>query len=270
MLALRTFHRMPTQNGSRPLLPSYKQIQRTWLLLLALMILLPCTKATAASTAEALLQDGAKAYRGGDYIHSIISFQAAAQRQPATGTLQNLGLAEWQQGRLGEAVLSWEQALWLDPFNKAARGNLRFARRTAQIESPDLAWYEVTSSWLPVNWWAWSATLSLWLAVGMGILPGIFRVRKAAWHQAVAALGLAVFLLTLPAHLGTETRSRIAFVLQKDTPLRLTPTEDAQFVTRLAAGEPARLERMRGRFLLVRTGRALGWLEKGELGFVCP
>lgn len=270
MLIRGIFHLVPTENGFGPLLPSCKQIRRAWLLLVAWLLLLSCPNAPAASSAEALFRDGSTAYRGGDYIHAIISFQAAAQRQPTTGTLQNLGLAEWQQGRVGDAVLSWEQALWLDPFNKAARGNLRFARRTAQIESPDLVWYEVASSWLPVNWWAWSATLSLWLAVGMGVLPGIFRVRKAAWHQAVAALGLAVFLLTLPAHVGIETRSRIGFVLQKDTPLRLTPTEDAQFVTRLAAGEPARLERTRGRFLLVRTGRALGWLEKGELGFVCP
>lgn len=224
----------------------------------------------AASPADALFQDGLTAYRAGDFAHAALAFRAAANRKPATGTLQNLGLAEWQQGRAGTAVLAWEQALWLDPFNRAAHSNLRFARRAAQLEAPDLTWYEVASSWLPVNWWAWSASLSLWLAVGMGTLPGIFRLRKAAWHQAAAAVGLAIFLLSLPAHLGIETRSSLGFVLEKDTPLRLTPTQDAQLITRLAAGEPARLERVRGRYLLVRTGRALGWLEKGELGFVCP
>jgi tetratricopeptide (TPR) repeat protein len=226
--------------------------------------------AFSASTTEALFRDGVNAYRAGDYPHAAIAFQAVANHQPGSGAYQNLGLAEWQQGRVGQAVLAWERALWLAPFNRAARNDLRFARRMSQLESPDLAWYEVASSWLPMNWWAWIASLSLWLAVGMGILPGIFRVRKAAWHQAVAALGLAVFLLSLPAHVGITTRSRIGFVLQKDTPLRLTPTHEAQMITQLAPGEPIRLERARGNYLLVRASRSLGWVEKSQLGFISP
>ena len=168
------------------------------------------------------------------------AFRQSVTLQPASGALQNLGNAEWQRHRTGAAILAWEQALWLDPFNQSARQNLRFARKTAQLEAPDLAWYEVISTWLPVSWWAWIAGVSLWLAVGMVLLPGILRRRKATWHQAIAALGLMVFLLSVPAHIGVETRSRIGFVLQKDTPLRLTPTLEAQAVTRLAAGEPAR------------------------------
>jgi hypothetical protein len=126
------------------------------------------------------------------------------------------------------------------------------------------------STWLPVNWWAWIAGLTFWLAVGAGTLPGILRWRKAAWQQAVAALALAVFLLSLPAQLGVDTRSRIGFVLLKDTPLRLTATHEAQFVTRLSAGDPARLERVRGNFLLIRTSRAVGWVEKDQFGLICP
>ena len=114
--------------------------------------------------------------------------------------------------------------------------DLRFARKTAQLEAPELAWYEVISTWLPGNWWAWIAGASLWLAVGMVMLPGILRWRKATWHQAVAAFCLMVFLLSIPAYIGLHTRSRLGFVLQPDTVLRLTPTVEAQAVTRLAAG----------------------------------
>ena len=221
-----------------------------------------------ASPARALFQTGSAAYRAGQFSVAAIAFRQAAELQPASGTLQNLGSAEWQLGNTGTAVLAWEQALWLDPLNASARENLRFARKTAQLESPELAWYEVVSTWLPVNWWAWLAGSSLWLAVGLVLLPGIFRLRKQAWHQAVAALGFAIFLLSVPAHLGVDTRSRIGFVLKKDTPLRLTPTREAQAVTRLAAGEPARLERARGDFLLIRTSRTRGWVERGELGLL--
>jgi hypothetical protein len=120
-----------------------------------------------------------------------------------------------------------------------------------------------------VNCWGWMASLSLWLAVGLGLLPGLLHWHKVAWQQAVAAFVLVVFLLSLPALLGVDTRSRIGFVLQKDTPLRLTPTDDAQYITRLAAGEPARLERTHGHFCLVRTNRALGWVVQEQFGLIC-
>jgi tetratricopeptide (TPR) repeat protein len=222
----------------------------------------------AASPARALFQTGSAAYRAGEYSVAAIAFRQAAQLRPASGTLQNLGSAEWQLGSAGNAILAWEQALWLDPLNRSARENLRFARKTAQLESPELAWYEVVSTWLPVNWWAWLAGSSLWLAVGLVMLPGIFRLRKQAWHQALAAFGFAIFLLSVPAHIGVDTRSRIGFILKKDTPLRLTPTGEAQPVTRLAAGEPARLERVRGDYLLIRTSRASGWVERAEFGSI--
>ncbi len=218
----------------------------------------------------ALFQAGVTAYRAADYAQAAEAFRQSVALQPASGALQNLGNAEWQRRRTGDAILAWEQALWLDPFNESARQNLRFARKTAQLEAPELAWYEVISTWLPVSWWAWIAGGSLWLAVGVGILPGILRRRKATWHQAVAALALMVFLLSIPALFGVQTRARIGFVLQKDTPLRLTPTLEAQAVTRLAPGDPARWVRARGNYVLIRTSRTLGWVEADQFGLTCP
>jgi len=223
---------------------------------------------SAASPAE-LFHDGVTAFRANDYSDAIKAFRQSANLQPAAGTLQDLGLAEWHRGHAGTAILSWEQSLWLDPFNTAARGNLRYARKIAQLEATDLTWYEVVSTWLPANWWAWIAGISFWVAVGMVLLPGIFRLPKASWHQAVAALGLTIFLLSIPAHIGVHTRARIGFVQQKDTPLRLTPTKEAEFVTRLAAGEPARLERQHGQFLLIRTSRSVGWVEREQFTLIC-
>ena len=236
---------------------------------LLLLAALACPGRACASTPETLFGDGATAYRAGDYPRAAEAFRLSVALQPASGTLQNLGNAEWQRHRTGAAIFAWEQALWLDSFNQSARQNLGFARKTVQLEAPDLAWYEVVSTWLPVGWWAWIAGVSLWLAVAMGILPGILRRRKATWHQAIAALGLMVFLLSVPAHVGVVTRSRIGFALQKDTPLRLTPTRDAQTVTRLAAGEPARLVRRHGDYVLIRTNRTLGWVERSQFGLTC-
>ncbi len=237
--------------------------------MLALLFSDPATPCAAARL-DALFREGTQAYQAGDYVRAARAFGEAASRRPSTGSLQNLGNAQWQRGETGPAIVAWERALWLDAFNGSARNNLRFARKVAQLEAPELSWYEVVSTWLPTDWWAWIAGASVWLALGMFLLPGIFRRRKAAWHQAVAALGLMVFLLSVPAHLGVYTRSRLGFVVEKDAPLRLTPTQEAQALTRLSPGEPARVQRARGPYLLVRTNRALGWVERGQFCLICP
>jgi hypothetical protein len=100
------------------------------------------------------------------------------------------------------------------------------------------------------------------------LLPNIFRWRRSGWHQALAAAGFAVFLLTLPVMAGVHTRAKIGVVLAPDTPLRLTPTGDAQSIARLAPGETARLERERGRYLFVRTTTMTGWIDRAQFGLI--
>ena len=250
--------------------PSPHLVPRPSPLGLLFLILLAAAHPLPAASPDALFRDGANAYRAGDYPHAAEAFRLSVSLQPSSGALQNLGNAEWQCRRVGAAILAWEQALWLDPFSHSAHQNLRFARKSAQLEAPELAWYEVVSTWLPVNWWAWIAGATFWLAVGMATLPGILRRRKATWQQAIAAVALMIFLLSVPALVGVQTRARIGFVQQNDTPLRFTPTREAQAITRLAAGDPARCLRARGNYLLIRTGRTLGWIEHAQLGLTCP
>jgi hypothetical protein len=247
--------------------PGFARIIRT---LAACVFLIAAAAVHADNAPTVLFNEGVQAYEAGDYSRASRLFRKSASSQPAAGTLQNLGNAEWQRGEVGAAVLAWEQALWVDALDHAARQNLNYARRATDLEAPDLAWHEAVSTWLPVNVWAWISGASLWAAVGMVILPGVFRRPRAPWHQAAAALGLTVFLLSLPAHVGVQSRTAIGFILHKDTPLRLTPTVESEVITRLPAGAPARLERVRGRFALVRTSRTQGWIETQQLGLICP
>lgn len=209
---------------------------------------------------------GVFAYEHSNYPDAVLEFRKAAGISPCTGAFQNLGNAEWQRGRTGPAIQAWEQALYIDPWNVSARQSLQFARKTAQLEAPQLGWFEVVASWLPLNSWVWIAGASLWAAVGMLTLPGILRLKRQGWHQAVAALGFAVFLLSMPAHLGTHTRTRQGFVMLNNTSLRLTPTGEAQEVTKLTSGDPVRVERTRGEYILVRGSQGRGWLHQDETG----
>jgi len=226
--------------------------------------------AFSSPSPDPLFAQATNAYARREYAQAAAALRSLAARAPASGTLQNLGNAEWQLGRVGEAILAWEQALWIDPYNSGAKNNLSFARLTAQLEAPELTWYEVISTWLPLNAWPWIAGCTLWLAVGMVLLPGILGQAKAAWHQAVAAFSLMLFLLSLPGQAGIYSRRSLGVVLAPETELRLTPTRHAQILSRLAPGEPVRVRREKGSYVLVRTSRFTGWIEQKQLGLICP
>ncbi len=233
-----------------------------------LVLLVPAARAEVTSPAETAFHSGVHAYQNDDFTSAAEAFREAATETPAAGSFQNLGNAEWQRGRVGPAILAWEQSLWLSPADTNAVNNLKFARAAAQIEAPELTWYEDVSTWMPSGWWAVVTALSLWLVADMVALPGIFRCRRTGWQQALAALGLTLLLLSLPAHAGWHTRSKIGFVLEPNTPLRLTPTELAEELTRVGAGEPGRCERTLGEYYLVRFRNGAGWLTREEFGLV--
>lgn len=234
-----------------------------WLSLLPLILSGALNPGIAAEPAFA---QGLEAARAGDHGRAGEAFQSALAAQPAAGTLRNVGLVNWRSGQTGKAILCWEQSAWLDPFDGAARNNLRFARDAAQIEPPELTWCELSSTWLPARVWAGILCGCLWLAVGIMVLPGVLRLPKARWHAVVAALGLGAFLLSLPPNLGVVTRGRLGIVLEKKTGLRLTPTKESEIVAMLAPGEAARWLRQRGDYCLVRTPHGTGWIQRGQFG----
>lgn len=243
-------------------------MSRTKTFLFVVLAFLISGTAGRAESASDFFSLGTDAFRAEKYEKAAEYFGLAAVAAPSAGAWHNLGNAEWQLGQSGPAILAWERAEWLDPFSANPRANLRFARKARLLDNPELAWYEICSTWLPVNAWPWLACVSFWVAIALVVLPGIFRPRLAGWHQALAAAGFAVFLLTLPAMYGVQTRSRMGVVLPRETPLRLTPTSEGQTIARLPAGETARLERERGHFLYVRSGAGAGWVARGEFGLI--
>ena len=236
---------------------------------LLLAALLFAVHVSRAATND-LFAQGVELSRAGQFPEAAAAFEKSAQARPATGTLVNLGIAEWRRGRAGAAILAWEQARWIDPFDSRAGADLKFARQAAQLDGPQLKWFEAASAWLPPDAWPWFAGASLWLAAGLMTLPGILRRRKAGWQQALAALAFGFFLFSMTANLGVVSRTQVGFVLKKSAPLLLTPTREAETISTLAAGEPARRLRTRGNYYFIRTAFAAGWISRDQFGLICP
>jgi len=223
-----------------------------------------CVIENSRAAENKFFAQGVEAYRAGQFPEAAMAFEQSAQISPAAGTLVNLGIAQWQRGHAGAAILAWEQARWIDPFDSRASANLKFARQVAQVDPPQLKWFETASTWLPPNAWVWLAGASLWLAVGALVLPGIFRRRKSGWHQTLASLAGGFFIFSLTASLGVVSRAQTGFVVKKNAPLRLTPTRDSEVVSTLTAGEPARRLRVGGNYFFIRTAGGAGWVVRDE------
>lgn len=225
-----------------------------------------CAAKTSPAETNDFFARGLELGRTGQFPEAAAAFEKSGRQQPAVGTLVNLGLAEWQRGHAGTAILSWERARWIDPFDARARQNLAFARQVAQVDAPQLNWFETTSTWLPPGAWVWLAGASLWLAVGAMVLPPVFRRKKSGWQQTLAAVGLGVFLAALTANVGVVSRTSLGFVLKKNAPLLLTPTRNGEVVSTLSAGEAARRLRTRGSYDFIQTAGGSGWIERGAFG----
>lgn len=235
------------------------------LILLAVILSSP---AGFAGEAESRFTSGLDNYQAGKFSEAAADFEKAARIQPSAGAWVNLGLTEWQRGHAGTAILAWERARWIDPFNAAARQNLKLARTVAQVDEPAWKWFERTSIWLPPNAWVWLAGASLWLTAGALTLPGLFRRPRSGWQQWLAALGFGIFLLCLSANLGVISRTNLGFVVKKGAPLLLVPAKTSETITTLPAGEPVRSLKVRGSYHFVKTTSGSGWIEEKDLGFV--
>ncbi len=215
------------------------------------------------------------AYASGDYAEAAYQLRELAVAGPwSHGALHNLGNAEWKVSRPGYAVLAWERARALNPSDRNTIANLRFARSQGQLVVPEKPWFEQYSEWLAPSVWLAAASVGLWGGITLLVLPRLFGTRRVDWHQALAALLLAAFLLSVPALIGLQTRRQVGVILEEETPLRLSPTRDGEArdsLGKLAAGEVARLESARGEYFYVRAeGDRAGWVHRREFAKVWP
>jgi tetratricopeptide (TPR) repeat protein len=238
--------------------------------LIFLMAALFTMEISRATTTNYFFTQGMELSRAGQFPEAAAAFENSVKQKPSSGALLNLGIAEWQRGHAGAAILAWEQARWIDPFDERAAQNLKFAREVAQVDEPQLKWSEAASTWLPPDAWVWITGASLWLAVGALVLPRFFRWKKTGWQQALAALGCVVFIFAMAANIGVVSRTNLGFVLQKNAELKLTPTREGEVISTLNAGEPARKLRTRGNYFFIRTTGVSGWIEQSEFYLVCP
>jgi hypothetical protein len=229
-------------------------------LLFLLAWLGPVVAAETPSAAES-------AYAKGDFVGAATAWTEEMGVEGVTaGRLAALGNAEWRLGRKGRAMVCWERALRLDPWDPVALAGIRHAQGAGGVERPAATWTEVYASVLPNDAWWLLGLGSFWCALLCVAFPR-WRGRPASEANHRARLGaLTLLALSLPGIWGGRSLEQRAVIRRTEVSLRLTPTRLGEPLSGLDEGDVVRVDRpFNGHVRVVTADGKTGWVRSGEL-----
>ncbi len=211
--------------------------------------------------------DGAAAYKRGDYVQAVELWQAQAQQEGVhADLLAALGNAEWKLGRKGRAVLCWERALLLNPRDPVALAGIQHAKSVGGTDRPTPTWYETYASFLTSDSWLIIATLSFWTVIFCIVKPQLQGRPLSVWNERFLVIAATLLVLSIPGLLGAHTNAHRAVIKQSEIALRLTPTKLGESIQTTSEGDVVRTDRQLNGHVRVITGSGkAGWVRIEEI-----
>ncbi len=213
-----------------------------WKLVLALLLLAvlpvqaqPVTKAAADS-----------AYAQERYQQAIHLYEQLLRKGGDADLYYNLGNAYYRTDNMTRAVLNYERALLLSPGDEDIRFNLQMAqsktidRITPETEMFFVTWYRSLVNLMSVDAWAWTALVSLAVAIVLALVylfVDVVWLRKTGFFGALAL----VFVFFLSNLFAWQQRDRLmhrtgAIVVTPAVPVRSTPAKNGTTLFTLHEG----------------------------------
>lgn len=212
------------------------------------------------------------AHQSGDLPNAIATYQQLLdQEHTAPELLNNLGLAYYQQGELGEAILYFERALRLAPNDEDAHHHLAAAQQriVVPIESQEpialvQIWQNTYRFLTPVGW-ALLAFVLLTIAAGLTI-RAIFQGHARSFPPNIRwSIGF-VALAVLPLVLGHARRAdhldqSRAVILAPQVGLRAHPELSSPETELISEGNTLRILNQRRDWVQVALPNYMvGWI----------
>lgn len=213
-----------------------------------------------------------RAFHEGDYQGAALHFERLVELGAGSADVWfNLGAAHYRAGRKGHAAWAWENALRVDPGDEEARAALErlreeLPRAEVRIQAPLLDELgarldgDLAAIFLLFGWGFGCAFLAL----------GRLRSARRGLASGLAALALLVAAVGAAGLYLVERNLRAGWaVVLEPVDLRAAPHGEAETVRALAEGARVRIERLEGRWALLRAGAGPGgWVPAEALGKV--
>ena len=241
----------------------------------AIAICLIRVDAVCASEAlVALYNRGNEYYRAGDFDAAISAYERVIAQGLNNGEVYyNLGNAYFKNAQLGRAILSYERALKLMPSDRDVLANLQFANaQKIDRESEDevnilTRVLQAIFAFFTLNTLAVMVCAFVFLIGGVAVCWIFVPVRRLLWGGLLVVfvgglLGSAA-MLAFKAYQHSIPK---AIILVDEAIGRSGPGTDFLQVFALHEGTKVEIERVEGRWLLVRLRSGLGgWIEARAL-----
>ncbi|WP_303030309.1 M48 family metallopeptidase [uncultured Duncaniella sp.] len=161
-------------------------------ILFAILLLIGATSLRAAESP--LISQADSAYNADDFRQAADIYLNVIQQQgPSAKLYYNLGNTYYRLGEMGNAILSYERALRLDPSDDDVRNNLAFVNARITDRPGERGTFlgnalDAVSAYMHSNTWAWVA-FSLFVITLVALMAYLFsniiKVRKLGFFGGI-------------------------------------------------------------------------------------
>jgi len=216
---------------------------------------------------------GNEAYAEGKYDEALSYYKGVMEQEGYSASLlYNMANAYYQKRDVGQAILHYERALYLDPGNPDIQANLDLARKDfGLISTPAPDWQRLFDL-LNLNWWAMLASgafgvFSLTYLL-RGIRPGVL---KRAPFKVLTTVCLLCFMAG-GAGVAIQYKNMSRGVVTKNNAsLLVSPFDSASSSASIKDGKIVRIAKTYRGYLLVEgvNGKS-GWIKRNAVEPVVP
>jgi tetratricopeptide (TPR) repeat protein len=185
----------------------------------------------------------------------------------------NLGNAQFKAGHIGDAIVAYRRAEWMNPRDPDVRANLLFARQQVPNPTMKVSRLQRGIGMLTTNEWALLAVVPVWGWFGLLIARQLRPSLKPALRTATLTMGAASLLAcaALAIVLGVHHTERIVVVTSPNAVARFGPFVESP--NSFTAGDGAELSLRDAKddwFQVSDGGRAIGWIKTNAVVVVAP
>lgn len=204
------------------------------LLYIPLTLLLIFAGFIPARAAESpLIAQADSAYNANNFQQAADMYLSVIQNEGASAKLYyNLGNSYYRLGQMGNAIISYERALRLDPSDKDARTNLAFVNARITDRPGERGTFlgnalDAISAYAHSNAWAWVGFVCFFLTLA-GLLAYLFsqnvRIRKTGFFGGIITfIGCFICLFFSYRSASIALADNVAVITVPSTILSTTP-----------------------------------------------
>ncbi len=222
-------------------------------LIVSLALLFADVHSAQAQTAEEFFILGNRAYSAGDYKKAEENFDQALEKGGNSAQLHfNLANTCAKLDKRGKALLNYLRSIYIEPRLREASANLKVFADENSLALPMDKFSAPFVSELSHSEWLAIAFASFWAAVLLIFIPPLYGKKSVAWIF-LAIVSASIFALSSMALFDWKSYASTAIADKNDTPMLVSPVEDAPVIAMLHEGQIASILNRHGNFIYVET-----------------